>query len=119
MVFITPPDFPESVGPETSSVDFWFLGSSFVLSVFFSSSSVGTKSGSVGVKFSYSRVLGGAMELCDDVVNIRMPGVHITLLKSTVSQFVNPLPTNDAHMRHSLSISHKNLYGELILGVIL
>ncbi len=24
---------------------------------------------------------------------------------------INPLPTNDAHMRHGLSISHKNLYG--------
>ncbi len=23
----------------------------------------------------------------------------------------NPLPTNDAHMCHGLSISHKNLYG--------
>ncbi len=24
---------------------------------------------------------------------------------------LKPLPTNDAHMRHGLSISHKNLYG--------
>ncbi len=24
---------------------------------------------------------------------------------------LNPLPTNDAHIRHGLSISHKNLYG--------
>ncbi len=27
---------------------------------------------------------------------------------------INPLPTNDAYMRHEL---HKNLYGGLILGV--
>ncbi len=26
--------------------------------------------------------------------------------------FFNPLPSNDAHMRHGISISHKNLYGE-------
>ncbi len=32
---------------------------------------------------------------------------------------VNPLPTNDAHMCHGISISHKNLYGDLILGAIL
>ncbi len=30
---------------------------------------------------------------------------------------INPLPTNDAYMRHELPYVHKNLYGGLILGV--
>ncbi len=29
---------------------------------------------------------------------------------------INPLPTNDAYMRHELPFAHKNLYGGLILG---
>ncbi len=32
----------------------------------------------------------------------------------TGMQLLNPFPTNDAHMRHGLSISHKNIYEDLI-----
>ncbi len=40
-------------------------------------------------------------------------GLSTSLSQASFCQLVaiNPLPTNDTHMRHSISISHKHLYG--------
>ncbi len=58
---------------------------------------------------------------CDPYISYHgFKGVYTSLQVYTLEiQPVNPLTTNDAPMRHGLSISHKNLHGGLILGVIL
>ncbi len=45
-----------------------------------------------------------------DLVKVYANEAFYALLQGVLVD-INPLPTNDAHMCHGLSITHKNLYG--------